>query len=300
MEGCVVWLTGLSGAGKSTLCRSTVAALKKLGVAAQLLDADDIRQGLCSDLGFSLEDRFENVRRIAHVARALAATGSVVLVAAISPTHQIRRQLRENLEELLEVFVDAPLSVCEHRDPKGLYKRARGGLISNFTGVDSPFELPLQPAVVCHTDRETIEESTWKIVCAIQTRSHRYLVERARTVIRRLTVAVDFDGVIADYDGWDGVTNPGTPRIDVISALRRLRSEGWKIIIYTSRSGVDLIEYLIKNEIPFDEINANSDYETMGKPVATVYWDDRAVCYSGHAANDLERIREFKTWSGRS
>jgi hydroxymethylpyrimidine pyrophosphatase-like HAD family hydrolase len=114
------------------------------------------------------------------------------------------------------------------------------------------------------------------------------------------TLAVDFDGVIADYDGWRGPGVLGEPRGDVVEALRRLRGEGWKIVVHTTRGAEEVEDYLARYRIPHDEINHNSDYQTKGpKPVADVYWDDRAVCYSGDARKDLERIRAFRTWSGR-
>jgi len=116
----------------------------------------------------------------------------------------------------------------------------------------------------------------------------------------RRTIAVDFDGVIAEYDGWKGVGVLGPPRLDVRNALRTLRAEGWKIVIYTTRGEAEIVEYLVRHEFHFDEINRNSDYKTLGhKPVADVYWDDRAFCYSGDAEKDLEAIRSFRTWSGR-
>lgn len=116
----------------------------------------------------------------------------------------------------------------------------------------------------------------------------------------RRTIAVDFDGVIADYDGYKGPGVLGAPRRDVREALVLLRAEGWKIVIHTTRGGDEVLEYLQQHTIPHDEINSNSDYRTNGvKPVADVYWDDRAVCYSGDARSDIERIRSFRTWSGR-
>jgi hypothetical protein len=117
---------------------------------------------------------------------------------------------------------------------------------------------------------------------------------------RQLTIAVDFDGVLAEYDGWKGHEVLGAPRSDVIHALRILREEGWKIIIHTTRAEEHIIGYLRNNCIPYDEINHNSSYTNCGsKPVATVYWDDRALRYSGNAMNDLESIRQFRTWAGR-
>ena len=117
---------------------------------------------------------------------------------------------------------------------------------------------------------------------------------------RQLTIAVDFDGVLADYDGWRGVDALGAPRSDVVSALRILRQEGWKIVVHTTRSEEQIGPYLRQHEIPYDEINRNSAYQNSGsKPVATVYWDDRALRYSGDALTDLNAIRNFRTWSGR-
>jgi adenylylsulfate kinase len=114
------------------------------------------------------------------------------------------------------------------------------------------------------------------------------------------TIAVDFDGVIANYDGYKGPGVLGDPRPDVRQALRLLKDEGWKVIIYTTRGEQEIAAYLAKHGIPYDEFNCNSDYRTQGpKPVADVYWDDRAVCYSGDASQDLDRIRNFRTWSGR-
>jgi hydroxymethylpyrimidine pyrophosphatase-like HAD family hydrolase len=117
---------------------------------------------------------------------------------------------------------------------------------------------------------------------------------------RQQTIAVDFDGVVAEYDGWKGEDRLGSPRADVVNALRVLREEGWKIVIHTTRSELHIREYLLKHNIAYDEINRNSSYSNGGsKPVATVYWDDRALRYSGNALNDLEAIRTFRTWNNR-
>lgn len=117
---------------------------------------------------------------------------------------------------------------------------------------------------------------------------------------RQPTIAVDFDGVLAEYDGWKGAQVLGLPRMDVVQVLRVLRQEGWKIIVHTTRSEAEIRDYLVLNDIPYDEVNRNSSYHTLGnKPVATVYWDDRALCYSGNAFRDLDAIRSFRTWSGR-
>ena len=116
----------------------------------------------------------------------------------------------------------------------------------------------------------------------------------------QLTIAVDFDGVIADYDGWNERAALGRPRQDVVETLKVLRTEGWRIVVYSCRAADEIRSYLLDNGIPFDEINQNSLHQTGGtKPVATVYWDDRACCYSGNAQKDLEAIRNFRTWNGR-
>jgi len=117
---------------------------------------------------------------------------------------------------------------------------------------------------------------------------------------RQQTIAVDFDGVIADYDGWKGEAVLGPPRKDVVSALQVLRQEGWKIVIHTTRSEPHILNYLAQYQVPYDEVNRNSSYANAGaKPVATIYWDDRALRYSGDASQDLDAIRNFRTWSGR-
>jgi hypothetical protein len=119
-------------------------------------------------------------------------------------------------------------------------------------------------------------------------------------VTRQQTIAVDFDGVLAEYDGWKGEEHLGSPRADVVSVLRLLRQEGWKIVIHTTRSELHISDYLTRHDIPYDEINRNSSYGNAGsKPVATVYWDDRALQYSGDAFKDLDAIRKFRTWNNR-
>ena len=146
-RGVVVWLTGLSGAGKSTIAARVDAQLHARGRHSYILDGDNLRFGLCRDLGFSPEDRAENVRRLGEAARLLQDAGLIVLVAAISPYRDDRARVRERLPagRFLEVFVDAPLAVCESRDPKGLYRRARAGEIAGFSGIDAPYEPPGAP-----------------------------------------------------------------------------------------------------------------------------------------------------------
>lgn len=145
----VLWFTGLSGAGKSTVAGALEHALTQMGHHTYLLDGDNVRHGLCRDLGFSQQDRRENIRRVGELAKLMADAGLIVLSAFISP-HREERQLVRSLlpeDEFLEVFVDASLAVCESRDPKGLYKKARAGEIPNFTGIDSEYEAPLEPEI---------------------------------------------------------------------------------------------------------------------------------------------------------
>ena len=147
--GAVLWLTGLSGAGKSTIAQATCAALRLQGRAATVLDGDELRRGLTRDLGFSEADRAENVRRAAEVARLMADAGLVVVVALISPFRADRERARALFEagRFFEIHIDTALSVAEARDPKGLYRRARQGLLPAFTGISSPYEAPLAPAL---------------------------------------------------------------------------------------------------------------------------------------------------------
>jgi bifunctional enzyme CysN/CysC len=162
-RGAVVWFTGLSGAGKSTIAQALERELFNRGMHTYVLDGDNIRHGLNSNLGFSPEDRVENIRRVSEVAKLMADAGAVAITAFISPYRMDRRRAREiALEgnaEFIEVFVDAPLAVCEARDPKQLYKKARAGEIKEFTGIDAPYEAPEDPEIVVHTDRQTVEES---------------------------------------------------------------------------------------------------------------------------------------------
>jgi adenylyl-sulfate kinase len=152
-EPAVVWLTGRSGAGKSTIARALGTELRDRDRSVGMVDGDDLRSGLCSDLGFSATDRNENVRRAAEVARLMSRTGMIVIVSLISPFRDGRAQARSLFEpgEFFESYVDTPLEVTEQRDPKGLYRRARRGKIPQFTGIDSPYEAPDSPEICLHT-----------------------------------------------------------------------------------------------------------------------------------------------------
>lgn len=158
-SGCVVWLTGLSGSGKTTIARALETELSHAGHAACVLDGDCLRRGLCSDLGYSPADRQENIRRVGEVARLFADTGLICIVALISPYRRDRARARTAAPagKFIEVYVNAPLEVCERRDPKGLYARARAGALPEFTGISAPYEPPEAAEVVLHTDQEDVQ-----------------------------------------------------------------------------------------------------------------------------------------------
>jgi bifunctional enzyme CysN/CysC len=166
-KGLTVWFTGLSGSGKTTICRSVYTELLARGIRAEFLDADELRKHLNSDLGFTKEDRDENIRRIGFVAGLLTRNGVVALVAAISPYRASREEVRRTIGNFIEVYVDTSLSICEDRDPKGLYKRARAGQIQGFTGIDDPYEPPLTPDVRCDTEHRNIKTNVHTVVSAI-------------------------------------------------------------------------------------------------------------------------------------
>lgn len=162
----VIWLTGLSGSGKSTIANALKSRLNAMGRHTMLLDGDNVRHGLSRDLGFTEADRIENIRRIGEVAKLMTDAGLIVITAFISPFRAERNLVRAMLPEaeFMEVFVDTPLHVCEQRDPKGLYKKARLGLIPNFTGINSPYEIPENPEMVIDTTAISLEESVEKIL----------------------------------------------------------------------------------------------------------------------------------------
>lgn len=167
-RGVTVWFTGLSGAGKTTITQAVEKELRSRNLPLEVLDGDIVRTNLTKGLGFSKEDRDENIRRIGFVSHLLTRNGVIVLVSAISPYRAIREEVRQRIGNFLEVFVNAPLNVCEERDVKGLYKRARAGEIKQFTGIDDPYEPPQNPEVECRTDKETLEESVTKVLGTLQ------------------------------------------------------------------------------------------------------------------------------------
>ena len=164
-KGMVFWVTGLSGSGKSTIAQHTEAKLFDQNILTQILDGDNIRSGLNNNLSFSAEDRIENIRRIAEVAKLFANCGIVTIASFISPTIEIRKMAKEIIGEEIfcEIFINAPLEVCETRDVKGLYKKARKGIIKNFTGIDAPYEAPIHPNLEIKTANNTIEMSAQQL-----------------------------------------------------------------------------------------------------------------------------------------
>ncbi|NPB04763.1 MAG: adenylyl-sulfate kinase [Aquificae bacterium] len=165
-KSCIVWFTGLSGSGKSTIAHALEEELYKRGVHTYVLDGDNVRTGLNKDLGFSEEDRRENIRRLGEVAKLFVDAGIITLVAAISPYKRDREFVRNLVEpgEFVEVYVRCPVEVCETRDPKGLYKKARQGIIKNFTGIDAPYEEPENPEILIESDKESVQNAVLKII----------------------------------------------------------------------------------------------------------------------------------------
>jgi adenylylsulfate kinase len=162
----VIWMTGLSGAGKTTIAKYLDEALYSKGYIAQILDGDNIRSGINSNLTFSDTDRYENIRRIAEVSKLFMNCGIIIINSFISPTEEIRNMALDIIgeENFIEVYVNAPIEVCEERDTKGLYAKARKGEIKNFTGIDSPFELPKSAHIEVRTDLQSIDESVIQIM----------------------------------------------------------------------------------------------------------------------------------------
>jgi adenylylsulfate kinase len=171
-RGAIVWFTGLSGSGKSTLGHAVEEALHQRGCRTFVLDGDNVRHGLCSDLGFSSEDRIENIRRIGEMAKLFMEAGVIVLTAFISPFRRDREHVRGMVEhgDFLEIFCNAPLEICEARDVKGMYKKARAGLIPEFTGISSPYEAPENPELTVDTGRAELEDCVQQVLNGMKNR----------------------------------------------------------------------------------------------------------------------------------
>lgn len=176
-KSAVLWFTGLSGAGKSTLAHAVEEKLHHLGCRTYVLDGDNVRHGLCGDLGFSAHDRTENIRRIGEVAKLMVEAGTIVLTAFISPFRADRERVRGLMMhgDFLEIYCQCPLEVCEQRDVKGLYKKARAGEVKEFTGISSPYEEPLAPELTVDTGRLTLEQSVEEVLALL--RGHGMFME---------------------------------------------------------------------------------------------------------------------------
>ena len=268
--GKILWFTGLSGSGKSTLANATEHRLHQLGYKTMVLDGDNIRMGLCKDLGFSDADRTENIRRIAEVAKLFAESGTIVLTAFISPFRSDRDAARQIIgDDFIEIFVDTPLEICEQRDPKGLYKKARAGQIKGFTGIDSPYEAPLKPELKIDTTANDIDTLSAGIA---EYYSTLFANKEVSNLDKRKTVAIDFDGVIHAYSqGFKGLDNaydepvPGT-----FEALTKLKSLGFQLKILSSRPAPVIEDWLKK--YGFDGLISEVSNH---KFPATLYIDDR-------------------------
>jgi adenylylsulfate kinase len=169
-QGFILWLTGLCGSGKTTIAKGVERELRERSCLVEVLDGDAIRRTLSKGLGYSQADRETNIRRLGFVANLLSRNGIVAIVAAVSPYRGARDEIRTMTENFIEVYANSPLEVCEARDPKGLYSMARAGEIIAFTGVDDPYEEPLNPDIVCYTAEETPEESIGRVIAELERR----------------------------------------------------------------------------------------------------------------------------------
>jgi adenylylsulfate kinase len=171
-KGVAVWFTGLSGSGKTTICRQVEQTLKERGIPYEKLDGDELRENLTADLGFSKQDRVTNIQRVAYVAELLSRNGVIVLASLITPYEEMRSHCRQHITSYLEVYVKCSLEECIRRDVKGLYKKALGGEIQQFTGVSDPYEEPEHADLILKTDRETIKESAKKVIKELETQGY--------------------------------------------------------------------------------------------------------------------------------
>jgi adenylyl-sulfate kinase len=167
-KGFTLWFTGLSGSGKSTISERVALKLQKMGLPVEILDGDIVRTHLSKGLGFSQEDRNENIKRVGFVCQLLTRNGVPNIASVISPYRAARDYNRQKIKNFVEVYVACPVEVCAQRDVKGLYQKAVAGEIKHFTGVDDPYEEPLNPEITCHTDKESVDESVEKVVKKLQ------------------------------------------------------------------------------------------------------------------------------------
>ena len=286
-KAAVLWFTGLSGSGKSTLANTVELLLFRKGYQTQVLDGDNVRMGLNKDLGFSPDDRKENIRRVGEVANLFKEAGTLVCTAFISPYHADRDLVRDVVgEDFIEVYVDASLEVCEARDPKGLYKKARSGEIPNFTGVSAPYEKPRNPEIVINTNSRSIEDCAGEIVRHLESQGYFNTVDEVNVLDKKRTIAIDFDGVIHQYSqGFRGLMNAyDDPMPGVEEALQKFKSAGKRLVVMSSRPAAVIDDWLKEHSLDqyFDTI---SNF----KIPANIYIDDRGYKFINweHTVNDI-------------
>ncbi len=287
--GKVIWFTGLSGSGKSTIANAVDEVLNGRGLKTYILDGDNIRMGLNGDLGFSPEDRKENIRRIANVAKLFADSGTIVLTAFISPYEEDRQMAREIIgDDYVEVFVDTPLDECEKRDPKGLYKKARAGEIKGFTGIDAPYEEPTNAEV--KLNNLSIENAIEYIVNYLEHKNALSNIREVNNLDKRKTISFDFDGVIHRYSkrfqGLENAYDP--PMTGAPEALKQLHSDGYIIKILSSRPAHVIRQWLIKYDLD-QYITEVSNF----KVPATIDVDDRAMFFDAKKPNFKSIIKQI-------
>jgi len=275
-QGAVLWFTGLSGSGKSTVANELDVMLTDMGLHTVLLDGDNVRQGLNSDLGFSDRDRVENIRRIAQVAKLMADSGQIVMTAFISPFRKDRDFAKSIIgDNFFEVYVNADLETCEERDPKGLYAKARAGVIPNFTGIDSPYEAPLNADV--ELDTAGSDPTTCAAIClAALTQDGVLGTKPIDNLDKRQTIALDFDGVIHRYSqGFQGTTNAyDPPKQGTEDAMIEFINQGYQLKVMTSRPA-----WVVRKWLKEYGLDKYIDEVTNHKIPATVYIDDRGFCF---------------------
>ena len=272
----VIWLTGLSGSGKSTIANGLASKLHNEGKLVYILDGDNVRMGLNKDLGFSDDDRRENIRRIAEVANLMSDAGIIVITAFISPFDIERENAKMIIGEdnFIEVYVKADLNVCESRDPKGLYKKARAGEIPMFTGIDSPYEEPYNPSMFIDTNVMSIDDSVNFIYYNLDLELNK--IKEIYNLDKKKTISIDFDGVIHKYSkGFRGLDDAYDPPMDgAVEGIKELYDEGYTLKILSSRPKEVIYPWLKKYGLS-EYITEVSNH----KFPATVYIDDRGFLF---------------------